>query len=213
MLKKSVHFALLFFLCCPVVFAQLPGMSEDNSFPSVDDMVNSLNNEESSEKSIDASIDAFKKSMTEQMQSATSNTPASVHSAIEGDLVVEEVVPEVNRKIVETVDSGTKRYSPRLKLNFVEFPLRPLSGRISNPVENGDSTDVFEQTNSAITTDIARRIQGRLQVPGIRFEFKDRMVKLTGTVKTIRQRELAEMMVRLEPGIDTVKNEIIVAKD
>ncbi|MDR1141360.1 MAG: BON domain-containing protein [Planctomycetaceae bacterium] len=208
-MKKIVYFLFLLYIFCPVILAQQDGLSDEEIFPSVDEMLKSLTGEKGSDLSLENSIDNIVESMTQKMQSTT-NTAESVKSAVEGKLVVEEVIPETNRTIVEAVDSKTKRYSPRLKLNFAEFPLRPLSGKIVGTVENNESADLFEQTNTVITNDIARRIQGHLQTQEIHFEFKNRTARLSGTVKTSRQRELAEMMLRMEPGIDKITNDLVV---
>ncbi|MDR0610706.1 MAG: BON domain-containing protein [Planctomycetaceae bacterium] len=208
-MKKIAYFIFLFWLFCPTIFAQESGLPNEESFPSVDEMMKSLTGENDGNLSLESSIESIVESMTQKMKS-TENTEASVRSAVEGKLVVEEVIPETNRTVVEAVDTKTKRYSPRLKLNFVEFPLRPLSGKIVKTAENEESADLFEQTNTVITRDIARRIQSHLRTQEIQFEFKNRSVRLSGTVKTLRQRELAEMMIRMEPGIDSVTNDLVV---
>ncbi|MDR2439906.1 MAG: BON domain-containing protein [Planctomycetaceae bacterium] len=208
-MKKMIYFVSLLCLFCSTVFAQQNDLLDKEIFPSVDDMMKSLTGEESGNISLESSIDTIVESMTQKMQSTT-NTAASVKSAVEGKLVVEEVIPETNRTVIEAVDTKTKRYSPRLKLDFTQFPLRPLSGKIAGIVENKESTDLFEQTNTVITNDIARRVQNHLQTQEIHFEFKNRTVRLSGTVKTSRQRELAEMMLRMEPGVDKVTNDLVV---
>ncbi|MDR1963957.1 MAG: BON domain-containing protein [Planctomycetaceae bacterium] len=210
-MKKIVCFVILLCFSCPVLLAQQGGMP-DEIFPSVDEMMKSLTGEPGNDLSLENSIDNIVKSMTQKMQSTT-NTADSVKSAIEGKLIVEEATPDVNRSVVETIDSKTKRYSPRLKIDFAAFPLRPLSGKIAGIVENDKSTDLFDQTNTAMTTDIAQRLQSRLQIQGIHFEFKDRTVRLTGTVKTPRQRELAEIMLQMEPGIDKVTNNLAIEEN
>jgi hypothetical protein len=208
-MKKIVYFIFLLCMFCPTVFAQESGLPNEEIFPSVDEMMKSLTGEKGEDISLESSIGNIVESMTQKMKSTT-NTEASVKSAVEGKLVVEEVIPETNRTVVEAVDTKTKRYSPRLKLNFAEFPLRPLSGKIIGTNENEESADLFEQTNTVITHDIARRVQGHLRTQEIQFEFKNRTVRLSGTVKTSRQRELAEMMIRMEPGIDNVTNDLTV---
>ncbi|MDR2754750.1 MAG: BON domain-containing protein [Planctomycetaceae bacterium] len=208
-MRKIIYFAFLFYIFCSTVFAQQNSLSDEEIFPSVDDMMKSLTGEQGGEISLESSIDNIVESMTQKIQSTT-NTAASVKSAVEGKLVVEEVIPETNRTVIEAVDVKTKRYSPRLKLDFNQFPLRPLSGKVTGKVENDELTDLFEQTNTVITNDIVRRIQNHLQIQGIHFEFKNRTVRLSGSVKTSRQRELAEMMLRMEPGVDKVTNDLVV---
>jgi hypothetical protein len=208
-MKKIIYFIFLLYLFCPMVFAQQSGLLDEEIFPSVDEMMKLSSGEKGNDISLENSIESILESMTQKMKS-TINTEDSVKSAVEGKLIVEEVIPETNRTVVETVDTKTKRYSPRLKLNFTEFPLRPLSGKIVGTAENEKSADLFEQTNTVITHDITRRIQGHLRTQEIQFEFKNRTVRLSGTVKTSRQRELAEMMIRMEPGVDKVTNDLVV---
>ncbi|MDR2117196.1 MAG: BON domain-containing protein [Planctomycetaceae bacterium] len=213
-MKKIIYFIICFtflsYIFCSTVFAQQNDLPDEEIFPSVDDMMKSLTGEQNGEVSLENSIDNIVESMTKKMESTT-NTATSVKSAVEGKLIVEEVIPETNRTVVEAVDTKTKRYSPRLKLDFVQFPLRPLSGKIIGMAKNDASAaDLFEQTNTVITNDIARRVQNHLQIQGIHFEFKNRTVRLSGTVKTSRQRELAEMMLRMEPGIDNVTNDLVI---
>ncbi|MDR3199146.1 MAG: BON domain-containing protein [Planctomycetaceae bacterium] len=208
-MKKIICLVFLLCIFCPAVFAQQNDLPNEEIFPSVDEMIKSLTGEQGSDVSLENSIDNIMESMMQKMQ-PTTNTTDSVKSAVEGKLIVEEVIPETNRTVVEAVDTKTKRYSPRLKIDFTRFPLRPLSGKIAGTVENKESADLFEQTNAVITNDIARRVQNHLQIREIQFEFKNRTVRLSGTVKTSRQRELAEMMLRMEPGIDKITNDLAV---
>ena len=132
------------------------------------------------------------------------DTPAPVEqqvSAIEGPLVVEIEVSEVNQTAAEVIDSRTGLYPPRLKINFAEFPLRTLANGANN-VRNG--------RNGASTDVIVQRIQNRLRLSQINLVVEDRVAIVSGTVATERQRNLVASMLRFEPGIDTVKNEIAV---
>ena len=124
-------------------------------------------------------------------------------SAIEGPLVVSVAPPEVNLGTVEALDSRTGRYPPRLKINFSEFPLRSW---VSNDRSgNGRNADPNAQVDI-----IVRRIQNRLRVPQMNLAVQDRTAIVSGTVATARQRSLAESMLRFEPGIDTVQNNLTV---
>ena len=145
-----------------------------------------------------ASVGDILGDVTQQLIDTTGPTQ-QVTSAIEGSLVVvEEVTPEVNKPITEIIDSRTNRYPPRLKINFAEFPLRSLEK--SKRTSNGNTG----------TNIIAQRIQSRLRLPQVNLVVQDRTAIVTGTVSTGDQRRLVESMLRFEPGIDTVKNEIIV---
>lgn len=69
------------------------------------------------------------------------------------------------------------------------------------------------------TTTAAAAIQTRLNqilaaetLPGIRVELSGETARLSGVVATARERQLAERLVLLEPGIWAVSNELIVAE-
>jgi len=120
-------------------------------------------------------------------------------SAIEkGLLDMDVVVPEVSQPVVEAVDSKTKRNTPRLKINFTEFPLR------SWDVSSGRSA---AKTPAEI---VAQRIQDRLKTSSIDLVIRNRTAIISGTVPSERQRGLAETMLRFEPGIDAIQNNITV---
>jgi plasmid stability protein len=88
-----------------------------------------------------------------------------------------------------------------LTINFTEFPLRSLAAAHGRSVEAKTQAEI-----------VVQRIQTRLREPKIDLVVKDRTAILSGTVATDRQRDLAESMLRFEPGIDVVQNEIIVVK-
>ena len=130
----------------------------------------------------------------------TSTPTGQATPTIDVPLVVSVDVPEVNMSTAPAFTGGslTGRYSPRLKINFTEFPLRSLERTI--------------RTNSGTQAEITvQRIQSRLGVPEIHLVVNDRTATVSGTVATERQRSLAESMLRFEPGIDTVRNEIRIA--
>ena len=132
------------------------------------------------------------------------STPAGEQiSIIEAPLVVDQEVPEVNKATAEVIDTRTGRYPPRLIINFIEFPLRSLVH--ANGIGFGRSTEPVIPTDA-----VAQRIQDRLRVPQIHLVVKGRTAIVSGTVATERQRNLAESMLRFEPGIDTVENEITI---
>ena len=132
----------------------------------------------------------------------TSVTEEAV-STIEGPLVVDVTSPEVNVTTVEAIDARTGRYPPRLKINFAEFPLRSLeSARRSNNGRNAEA--------KMLTEIVAQRIQNRLHLPQLELVVKDRTATISGTVETERERNLVATMLRFEPGIDAVQNELTV---
>ena len=124
--------------------------------------------------------------------------------SIEGPLVVDFEIPEVNQAIVEIIDTRTGRYLPRLAINFAEFPLRSLT-EVSRP-NNGRNVQTGTQAEI-----IVQRIQNQLRVPTFQLDIKERTAIISGTVATERERSLIESMLRFEPGINSVQNEITVA--
>jgi len=129
------------------------------------------------------------------------STNAVEISTIEGPLVISADVPETNRTVVTATDTRTGRYSPRLKINFAEFPLRSFT----ETTRSNNGRNVQTGTPTEI---IARRIQDRLRVPEFDLAIADRTAIISGTVETERQRKLIESMLRFEPGISAVRNEI-----
>lgn len=117
---------------------------------------------------------------------------------IEGPLTIDTPVPDVNRTAVEIIDTRTGRYAPRMKINFADFPLKSL-----NQTSRADKT----KTHTSI---VSQRIQDRIRAHKIDLVVQDRTVVVSGTVETEQQRKLVESMLRFEPGIDVVKNEIVV---
>ena len=141
--------------------------------------------------------------VTSQIMDAAAPTEQQ-STIIQGPLTVDNaVVPEVNRTVVEVIDSRTGRYPPKLKINFAEFPLRSFAeAKRSN---NGRSVQAGTPTEIVV-----QRIQGRLRVPEFVLAVENRTATVSGTVATERERKLIESMLRFEPGISVVKNEITV---
>ena len=141
----------------------------------------------------------------EDMLSGTTETDTTTPPIpdIENLLTTDAPIAEVNVDTVEAIDSRTGRYPPRLKINFTEFPLRSLESASRAKIErNGEA-----KTQADI---VVRRIQSRLHLSQIDLVVKDRTATLSGTVETERQRSRAELMLRFEPGIDIVHNELTV---
>lgn len=207
MKKRFFLFIGLFFAVAPV-FGQVPLPSEDEAFPSVDDVFLKLTGDSAEAQNFSLSDSIEDIVSKETTRPKVENTAATVRSAIEGTLVVEEVVPEVNR---EAVKANVGRYPPRLFINYLEFPLRHFKGRAAVQDLDDPTELVIDQSNIVVRDAIAGRIQARLRLPDVQFEFDGRTARLLGTVPTERHRDLAESMLRLEPGIDEIKNELIVA--
>ena len=128
-------------------------------------------------------------------------------SAIQGTLVVDHAEPAVNQTVIEIIDTRTGRNTPKLKINFAEFPLRSLT-EASRP--NNGSNGRVTQTGTP-TELVVQRIQRRLSTPPFNLAIEDRTATISGTVATADERKLIELMLRFEPGISTVKNEMTVA--
>ena len=135
---------------------------------------------------------------------------------IDAPIVVETVTPEINLEIASIYiggDMDTARYTPRLRINFDEFPLVSLisTEKADSEESNGRSANGRGARNGATTNVIIQRIQNRLRLPHIDLVVQDRVATVSGTVETERQRKLVESMLRFEPGINSVRNEITVA--
>ena len=176
--------------------AAIAQSTTDEAFPSFGEIFGSIaSGTGGMEASLTDTIDRVVSTMTEQ--ETTENTLESVQTAIEGPLVVEGEIPEINREIAEAIDSRTNRYAPRLKLDFESFPLvRSTSGKGPTSAER-----------------IAKHLQIRLRLDQpISIDIRDRRAHLQGTVPTERHKELATIILRFEPGVDAVKNELDVKK-
>jgi len=125
---------------------------------------------------------------------------------IEGPLAVETVVPDVNQAVVEIIDTRTGRYPPRLTINFAQFQLRSLAE--TNHLNNGRNGRNAQTGTRAEA--VAQRIQSRLGVPELQLTVEDRTAVISGTVATEQERRLIENMLRFEPGISRIQNEIAV---
>jgi osmotically-inducible protein OsmY len=151
-------------------------------------------------------------SLTDQIKSSSAPTEQQTSAIEDGQSLVGDVeTPNVNQTVVEIIDTRTGRYPPRLKVNFHEFPLRSLAadnGHSENRRSENGQRDVGKKTRVDI---VVQRIQSRLRAPNIELVVEDRTAIISGMVATERQRNLAESMLRFEPGIDTVENKLTVA--
>jgi hypothetical protein len=187
---RKVH--TLICIAC-VGFVSFAGSSV-HAQPSVDDMILSL--AEGGSLSQGSSFTSFVQEITGAMDTSGPIQPPV--SVIEAPLSIVAPVPDVNQTAIEIFDTRTGRYPPRLKINFTEFPLKTLS--------QASRTD-----HAGIpTTVVTQRIQDRLRVQKIDLVVQDRTATVSGTVETEQQRRLVASMLRFEPGIDVVKNEIVV---
>jgi hypothetical protein len=172
------------------VYAQPPGSAATSSTES---MMQQLMGGGSTGSAIDNIMNSMGLTTTTDMPTIT----------LEAPLTIDAPPPEVNKGTIDVIDARTGLYPPRLKINFAEFPLRSFATE-EHPVSERKAG------TKASANIVAKRIQDRLRVPQIDLIVKDRMATVTGTVTTERQRKLVESMLRFEPGIDTVKNEITI---
>jgi len=119
--------------------------------------------------------------------------------ALAGPIVVETPI-ETNREAASVL-IGNTRYGPRLRIDFREF--QPIT------IANG-ATASRNGRNGATAYAIVQRIQNQLRLPQIDLEVQNRVAIVSGTVETEHQRRLVASMLRFEPGIDSVRNEITV---
>lgn len=113
-----------------------------------------------------------------------------------GSLIVEDVVPQANRGTVSMIDAKTKRYNPRLRIDFNEYPT--ISGNAKTAAGRMDR----------VTAQVEKRLNLKDRIS---LEPLGEETVIRGSVDTPRQRELVESMVRMSPGIDRIRNELKVA--
>ena len=130
-------------------------------------------------------------------------------ASFEGLLEIEYVVPAVNQTQADIFigDARTSRYTPRVRVNFAEFPLVSLTSAESTDNAANNSRTARNGTSTNV---VIQRIQNRLRLPPIELVVENRVATVSGTVPTERQRNLVETMLRFEPGIDSVRNELVV---
>lgn len=208
-LKLLTQTVCLFLAANSTLFAQM-------SLPGADDMFSSLSGDG---KPLSISETVKEVMSIQRTKTPTENTMETVKTAqdADGPLVVEETIPAINKEVVEAIDPKTKRYPPRVQLNFKEFPLRTIARKPatgSQPISDWTATQDF--SGKPIKTEaqkITDRIRDRTGQKAFGIEFQGRRARLFGSVETERQKELAEIMLRFEPGIDSIKNELVVRSD
>jgi len=162
-------------------------------------MIQSLISRDSPSMSITEIVENVKT----QLMSTEPTEAAPTTTEPEGPLVVKAEISAANLPAAEILDTKG-RYQPRLRINFTEFPLRSFAP--AKRAEDGQDT----QPETAMLQAVAVRIKDRLCLPQINFAIEDRTAIVSGTVATDRQRNLVEYMLRFEPGIDAVQNNIAV---
>lgn len=129
--------------------------------------------------------------------------------------------PVLNVNQVPARQTAGGIYAPRLT---VDFPVVPTTRR--RRVQEFELSDRFSprpspkrraDVISPLLTDPAQRVQAQLvktlgtDSPGpIRVTVENRTATLAGAVASAKDRAMAELLVSFEPGIDQVKNELVV---
>lgn len=131
-------------------------------------------------------------------------TPEEQAPSIEIPIIPSAIeVPEVNQGIAEVIDT-LGRYRPRLKINFAEFPL--LSFASANRIENA-----LPSQGEIASDAMIQRIKDRFGLSHLHLSLIGRKAILSGTAETEHQRDMIAIMLRFEPGIDTVQNDMTLS--
>ena len=115
-----------------------------------------------------------------------------LQSAVDDNLQVQTVAPDVNRVVEPVVPPRLRLNAPRLELGFVARP------------QNVQQTEVT----------VVRRLQSSLPTldpDGFEVSVADGVATLRGTVASERDRRMAELLLSFEPGIGQIQNDLTVA--
>lgn len=190
-------------ICTGVMgFAGLTVYAQPPSPPQTDlgsEMIQSLINRDSS----NMSITDIMENVTSQLMPTEPAEQTEQTAETEVPLTVKAEISTANLPTAETLDTK-RRYQPRLRINFSEFPLRSFT-----PAKHADGGHDPQPETAALLA-VTVRIRDRLRLPQINLAVEDRTAIVSGTVATDRQRCLVESMLRFEPGIDAVQNNITV---
>jgi hypothetical protein len=145
------------------------------------------------------------------------NTRETVRSSISElrpqDIVSETRTPTVNRRRQEAVDRSTGMYAPRLR----------LSPELSRAAEQANAMGV-RNGDPKRWDHLAERLERRFYSnpaalnpdPGpdrIQLAYEEGTAILKGKVQEPRQKEIAELVVMMEPGVRRVRNLLQVASE
>ena len=197
-------------VCLVFLFAAVTGTAQTNNanknytnkggsgtdvFLTMDQFFAPSDTGESAKLSIEESVGQMMANM-ESRRTVRNVQITSLTDALNAIAIEETPEPETNQNIIESVDPKTKRYPPRLFVDFRIFPLQRTTTKLGSPKISADS--------------LKRNIERRLGVHDVHFSLQNRVMTLTGTVPGEHERQMVELMVRLEPGVDQIENELVI---
>jgi len=129
--------------------------------------------------------------MNETLQSGVTNainadpTLAVSTDIVDGDIDIDSV----------SVESG-RMYPPRLQVDFQKFPI---------PTYTIMPDEVQQKRMAKLNSQLQKRFGETVKA-----DFQENVHYLRGTVASERQREILEIFIKMEPGIQEVRNEVVV---
>jgi len=129
--------------------------------------------------------------MNETLQSGTTSavnaapTLAVSTDIVDGDIDIDSV----------SVESG-RMYPPRLQVDFQKFPI---------PTYAIMPDEVQQRRMAKLNDQLQKRFGGTVKA-----DYLENIHYLRGTVDSERQKEVLEIFVKMEPGIQEVRNEVVV---
>jgi len=124
-------------------------------------------------------------------QATELGTDASITSAIDAGELIIETAPDANVTAQPIAPARSGMYPPRLQVGF-DFQPRPQSEV---------SSQIADRLVVALSLDASNSIEVLVE---------DGVAILRGEVPAERERRLSELLVRLEPGVVEVQNELTV---
>ena len=104
---------------------------------------------------------------------------------VDGDIDIDSV----------SVESG-RMYPPRLQVDFQKFPI---------PTYAIMPDEVQQKRMAKLNSQLQKRFGETVKA-----DFQENVHYLRGTVASERQREILEIFIKMEPGIQEVRNEVVV---
>jgi len=106
--------------------------------------------------------------------------------------------------IIADADANTdalqegRMYTPKLKIDYKKFPI---------PTYSAMPEEVRQKRMDKLNGQIQKRFGKTVQV-----DYRENVHYLRGTVPSERQKEVLELFVKMEPGIQKVQNEIVIGR-
>ncbi|MCL2304898.1 MAG: hypothetical protein FWC43_06095 [Planctomycetaceae bacterium] len=91
---------------------------------------------------------------------------------------------------------GGRMYPPRLVVDFQKFPV---------PTYAAMPSDVQQKRMTKLNEQLQRRFGETVQV-----DYQENVHYLRGTVVSNQQKEILELFIKMEPGIQEVRNEVVI---